>query len=65
MTQEADMITTAHTGKPARIRAAESRAGATGAGKNLGRRLGLRLWTLLHAQALLNGTAQPERYPPR
>lgn len=59
------MTTTAHIGKTARMRAAESRAGATGSRKNLGRRLGLRLWTILHAQALLNGTAEAERYGPR
>jgi hypothetical protein len=59
------MMATTQIRKAPRIRAAESRAGASGNGKNLGRRLGLRLWTLLHAQALLNGKVQPERYPPR
>ena len=59
------MTTTTHTGKTVRMPTAESRAGATGSGKNLGRRLGLRLWTILHAQALLNGTTEAQRYPPR
>jgi hypothetical protein len=65
MTQETDMTTMAHIGKTVRVPEAESRAGATSSRKNLGRRLGLRLWTILHAQALLNGTAEAERYGPR
>jgi hypothetical protein len=65
MTQEADMTTTAHTGKTVQIRAAGSRAGAPGSRKKPGRRLGVRLWAILHAQALLNGTGQAERYTPR
>jgi hypothetical protein len=40
-----------------RIRAAGGRAPAAGRGSR-GHRAGLRLWTLLNAQALLNGTAR-------
>jgi len=40
-----------------RIRPAGSRAPAAGAVRGRGRRAGLRLWTLLNAQALINGTA--------
>jgi hypothetical protein len=59
------MMATTQIRKAPRSRAAEERAGASGNGKNLGRRLGLRLWTLLHAQALLNGNTEAERYGPR
>ena len=59
------MATTAHLRKTVRMRAAGRPAATTGNGKNLGRRLGLRLWTILHAQALLNGAAEAERYGPR
>ncbi len=40
-----------------RIRAAGSRASAASDRGSRGRRAGLRLWTVLNAQALLNGTA--------
>ena len=59
------MMATTQIRKAPRIRAAEGRAGASGSRKSLGRRLGLRLWTLLHAQALLNGNSEAERYGPR
>jgi hypothetical protein len=59
------MMATTQIRKAPRIRAAEGRAGESRSGKNLGRRLGLRLWTILHAQALLNGNTEAERYGPR
>jgi hypothetical protein len=58
------MMTTTQTPKASRIRAAEGLAAVPGSGKRLGRRPGLRLWTILHAQALLNGTSAV-RYGPR
>jgi hypothetical protein len=39
-----------------RIRTAGSRAPAAGATRGRGRRAALRLWTLLNAQSLINGT---------
>ena len=42
-----------------RIRAAGGRASTAGGRGSRGYRAGLRLWTLLNAQALLNGTAGP------
>jgi hypothetical protein len=39
-----------------RIRTAGSRAPAAGATRDRGRRAALRLWTLLNAQSLINGT---------
>jgi RimJ/RimL family protein N-acetyltransferase len=42
-----------------RIRAAGGRASAAGGSGSRGYRAGLRLWALLNAQALLNGTAGP------
>jgi hypothetical protein len=59
------MMATTQIRKAPRTRAVERRAGGSGSRKNLGRRLGLRLWTLLHAQALLNGNSEAERYGPR
>ncbi len=64
MTQEADMTTTAHMGKAFRSRAAGRRPATSGSWKSLGRRPALRLWTILHAQALLNAT-EAVRYGPR
>jgi len=40
-----------------RIRTAGSRASAASATHGRARRAGLRLWTLLNAQALINGTS--------
>ena len=59
------MTITAHPGKTLEIRGADGRAEMPDSRKSLGRRLGLRLWTLVHAQALLNGTADSVRYGPR
>jgi hypothetical protein len=42
--------------KASRIRAAGGRASLVSGGSTRGRRAGLRLWTLLNAQALINGT---------
>jgi hypothetical protein len=43
--------------KASRTGAADGRASTASGRGNGGRRAGLRLWTLLKAQALLNGTA--------
>ena len=42
--------------RTSRVNAADGREPVAG-GDRLGRRAGRRLWTLLHAQGLLNGTA--------
>ena len=43
--------------RASRIRAADGRASRASGRGSRGHRVGLRLWTLLNAQALLNGTA--------
>jgi hypothetical protein len=61
------MMTTAQTGRATRIPAADGRAAMTDSRNSrmsLGHRLGLRLWTLLHAQALINGGGNAVRYGP-
>jgi len=45
------------TWKASRIRAADGRASRVSGRGGRSHRAGLRLWTLLNAQALLNGTA--------
>jgi hypothetical protein len=58
MTQEADMMATAQIWRTPRVRAVARRGSKTSNGSaGYGRRAWLRLWTLVHAQGLINGAA--------
>jgi hypothetical protein len=58
MTQEADMTATTQIRMASRIRVAGWRGSRASKGSGDPRRQAwLRLWTLLHAQGLINGTA--------
>jgi hypothetical protein len=58
MTQEADMMATTQIWRTPRVRAAARRGSRASNGSgDSGRPVWLRLWTLLHAQGLIDGTA--------
>ena len=56
MTQEAGTMAITQIWRAPRVRAAGGREPVAG-GSGLGRRAGRQLWTLLHAQGLITGTA--------
>lgn len=57
MTQEGRRMAVTQIWRASRIRAADGRASTTGDRRSRNHRAAHRLWALLNAQALLNGTA--------